>query len=129
MLGHGCSENIYTRQYNFALNRFRSALWKGKVFRLQSKVRKTQSCLYDLNTLKADLRVLGSSYSGIRVVPVNSIIGSEGRSMDFDLHFYPLSDTAKDRWINMAMVHLSRDHNLGFDASSRVRRELDQALS
>jgi hypothetical protein len=108
MLGHGCSENIYTRQYNFALNQFRSALWKGKVFRLQSKVRKIQSCLYDLNTLKADLRVLGSSYSGIRVVPIHSIIGSEGRTADFDLHFYPLSDTAKDRWINMAMVHLSR---------------------
>jgi cholesterol oxidase len=28
-----------------------------------------------------------------------------------------------------AMVHLARDHNLGFDASSRLRQELDQALS
>jgi cholesterol oxidase len=28
-----------------------------------------------------------------------------------------------------AMVHLARDHNLGFDASPRLRRELDQALS
>ena len=28
-----------------------------------------------------------------------------------------------------AMVHLARDHNLGFDASSRMRQEADQALS
>jgi cholesterol oxidase len=28
-----------------------------------------------------------------------------------------------------AMVHLARDHNLGFDDSSRLRQELDQALS
>jgi cholesterol oxidase len=28
-----------------------------------------------------------------------------------------------------AMVHLARDHNLGFDASSRTRQEADRALS
>jgi cholesterol oxidase len=28
-----------------------------------------------------------------------------------------------------AMVHLARDHNLGFDDGSRLRQELDQALS
>jgi cholesterol oxidase len=27
-----------------------------------------------------------------------------------------------------AMVHLARDHNLGFDDGSRVRQEADQAL-
>jgi cholesterol oxidase len=27
-----------------------------------------------------------------------------------------------------AMVHLARDHNLGFDADPRVRQEADQAL-
>ena len=28
-----------------------------------------------------------------------------------------------------AMVHLARDHNLGFDADPRVRQEADQALT
>jgi cholesterol oxidase len=28
-----------------------------------------------------------------------------------------------------AMVHLARDHNLGFDDGSRLRQELNQALS
>jgi cholesterol oxidase len=28
-----------------------------------------------------------------------------------------------------AMVHLARDHNLGFDALPRVRQEADQALT
>ncbi|HSL42886.1 MAG TPA: hypothetical protein VK897_05605 [Anaerolineales bacterium] len=107
-LDHGGSENIYARQYNVALSQFRSALLKGKVFRLKRKALRRQPYLYDLNALKADLRVLGSSYSGIQVVPVNSIIGSEGRTADFDLHFHPLSEAARDRWTNMAIVHLSR---------------------
>lgn len=108
MLNSNGSENMYVRQYNTALSQFRSALWKGKVFRLKRKALRRQPYLYDLTSLKADLRVLGSSYAGIQVVPISSIIGSEGRSADFDLHFHPLSEMARDRWVNMAMMHLSR---------------------
>jgi hypothetical protein len=108
LLDQRCAENIYTRQYNTALSQFRSVLLKGKVFRLGRKLMKRQPYLYDLNTVKPDLHVRGSFYVGVQVVSIRSIIGSESRAADFDMQFHPVSEAARERWINMAMVHLSR---------------------
>jgi hypothetical protein len=102
------TQNLYSRQYNLALNQFRSALRKGKFFRLKRRVLHRQEYLYDLDTLKKTLTMRGSSYSGIQVVRISSIIGSEGRSTDFDMDFLPTSEAARERWVNMAIVHLSR---------------------
>jgi hypothetical protein len=52
--------------------------------------------------------VHGSSYTGIKVVPIRSIIGSEGRISDFDRGFHPLSEAARERWINIAMAYIAR---------------------
>jgi hypothetical protein len=41
-------------------------------------------------------------------VPIGSIIGSEGRVADFDIDFHPIRETARERWVNMAIVYLSR---------------------
>ena len=101
------SGNLYARQYNTALNQFRSALFKGQVFRLKRRVLHRSQRLYDLNTLKPDLHMHGSSYSGIQVVPVSSIIGSEGKATDFDIDFHPLSEAARERWVNVAMAYLA----------------------
>lgn len=106
--GCGYSENIHARQYNTALNRFRSMLAKGNLARLKRKIFRRPRFLYDLNTLKSNLVVRGSSYSGIQVVPIRSIIGSEGRTADFDRDFYPISEESRERWVNMAIVYLSR---------------------
>jgi hypothetical protein len=104
----GYSENIYARQYNTALNRFKSILAKARFARLKRRVlRRTQS-LYDLNTLKPDLCLHGSCYAGIQVVPIQSIIGSEGRVADFDMDFQPMNEESRERWVNMAIVYLSR---------------------
>jgi hypothetical protein len=108
LLDHHCGENIYARQYNTALSQFRSALLKGKIFRLGRTLAKRPSYLYDLNTLKPDLHVRGSFYAGVQVVSIRSIIGSESRAADFDMQFHPVSEAARERWINMAIVHLSR---------------------
>ena len=106
--GSGYSENMYARQYNTALNQFKSMLAKGKFARLKRKVLQRPQFLYDLNALKPDLSVHGSCYSGIQVVPINSIIGSEGRTADFDMDFHPIGEAARERWVNMAIVYLSR---------------------
>ena len=96
-----------TRQYDLALHKFRSTLAKGRIFRLIKSVFRRPGRLYDLNALKPDLHVYGSSYSGIQVVPIRSIIGSEGRSADFDMDFHPINETARKRGINMALAYLS----------------------
>lgn len=106
--GSSYSEDIYSRRYNTALSQFRFMLWKGKIFRLKRQVLKSRAYLYDLNVLKPSLHVLGCFYSGIQVVPIRSIIGSEGRTSDFDMEFHAMSEAARQRWVNMAIVHLSR---------------------
>jgi hypothetical protein len=105
---HGGSQHIYTRQYNLALSQFRSRLVRGKIFRLARTILQRRLYLYDFNILKSEVHARGSCYSGIQVVPIRAIIGSESRSMDFDMHFHPISEAARDRWVNMAMVYLSR---------------------
>jgi hypothetical protein len=103
----GYSENLYARQYNVALSQFHANLRKGRLIRLSKRILCRRVELYDLDNLKQTLSVHGSFYAGIRVVSMNSILGSEGRSADFDIDFHPMSETARERWVNMAIAHLS----------------------
>ncbi len=102
------SENIHAHQYNTALNRFNRTLFKGKILRLKRRILNRRQNLYDLNALKPDLHVRGSFYAGIKVVPIHSIIGSEGRADDFDIDFHPLNEAAQERWVSLAVAYLSR---------------------
>jgi hypothetical protein len=102
------AENIHVRQYNTALNQFKATLAKGKVFRLKRKMLRRPQFLYDLSVLKSELSLRGSCYSGIQVVPISSIIGSESRIADFDMEFHPIDEKSRERWVNMAIVYLSR---------------------
>ncbi len=103
----GSSQPDHRSHYNVALNKFRSTLSKGRVFRFLRRVLNHPQQLYDLNALKPDLHVHGTSYSGLRVVPIRAIIGSEGRSADFDIEFHPVSEKARERWVNMALAYQS----------------------
>ncbi len=107
LLEKHASETMYTHRYNTALNQFKLSLFKGKVFCLKSRVLHRGHDLYDLETLKPDLHVHASCYSGIKVVPIRSIIGSEGRTADFDAEFHPLNEAGRERWVNMAIAYLS----------------------
>ena len=106
----GCDQavNQYARQYNTALSQFKSALRKGKFARLKRKILQHPQRLYDLNDLKPHLSLRGSSYTGIQVVRIDAIMGSENRTADFDIDFYPVSEAGRERWINMAIVFLAR---------------------
>lgn len=104
---HG-SQNIYALQYNTALNRFRGLLFRGKLSRLKRRIQGRAQRLYDLNDLKQYLSLRGSSYSGVQVVCIRSIIGSESRTIDFDIDFHPMNEFARERWVNMAIAYLAR---------------------
>lgn len=43
-------------------------------------------------------------YLGLRSVPLNQIVGSEGRSNDFDAQFRPRQAHNKERWIGIAVA-------------------------
>jgi hypothetical protein len=103
-----CTRTMYAHRYNTAIHQFKSTLFKGKLSRLERRILRRPQRLYDLNSLKQNLSLRGSSYAGIQVVHISSILGSEGRTADFDIDFHPMSEAARERWVNMAIVHLSR---------------------
>ena len=41
---------------------------------------------------------------GTQFVPLDQIVGSTGRSHEFDLAFYPRQNASEDRWVNVASI-------------------------
>ena len=41
---------------------------------------------------------------GVRYINLDQIIGSEGRSLDFDNQFWPISEHSRDRWVSIAVA-------------------------
>jgi hypothetical protein len=44
----------------------------------------------------------GQHTTGVVLVPLNRIVGSEGRSADFDIAFRPLNPESRERWVSVA---------------------------
>jgi hypothetical protein len=89
-----------------AISRFKSSLMMGRVSRLKNRVMHLPQWLYDLNVLKPGLCLRSSFYSGIQVVPIDSIIGSEGKAGDFDMGFHPIKEASRERWVSLAMAYI-----------------------
>jgi uncharacterized ParB-like nuclease family protein len=47
------------------------------------------------------LQIHGQRSLGLQTIPLDHIIGSEGRYGDFDRHFLPKTDHTRDRWMNV----------------------------
>jgi hypothetical protein len=103
----GAEKNVYAHRYHAALNRFKSALLMGKVFRITRKVLGRKRSLFDLNEIKSELHLHASCYSGTQAVSICSIVGSEGKCADFDMGFHPVHEAARQRWVNVAMLYIA----------------------
>ena len=55
--------------------------------------------------VKAILRPVSEIYVGLEAVPVEKIVGSEGRYRDFNRHFLPRREFLRSRWISIDMAH------------------------
>jgi hypothetical protein len=42
--------------------------------------------------------------TGTEVIPIKKIVGTEGRSEDFDADFHPLKKHNRERWISVAVA-------------------------
>ncbi len=101
------SNQIHARRYQQAVGRFKAILFEGQLLRLKKKLLHVRQSLYDLNVLRPELRLGGRCYSGVKVVEIKHIIGTEGRSTDFDSDFCPVSEKSRERWVNMALAYLN----------------------
>lgn len=62
--------------------------------------------LISFKDIKNLLRPKGEVYEGLKTIPVDLIVGSEGRYQDFDNRFFPRSTHLKSRWEHVDMAHL-----------------------
>lgn len=77
----------------------------GKFFNKQAE-------LLQFDEVKYLLSPQGMVYRGIKAIPIDRIIGSEGRYRDFDKKFMPLKSHTRSRWENIDVLK-QQDRPLG----------------
>jgi hypothetical protein len=71
---------------------------------LISKIFNKQAGLLQFDEVKYLLSPQGMVYRGIKAIPIERIIGSEGRYRDFDKKFMPLKTHTRSRWENIDVM-------------------------
>jgi len=61
--------------------------------------------LLPFEDVKAILRPGEETYVGMEAVPVDRIVGSEGRYRDFNRHFLPRKEFLRSRWVSIDKAH------------------------
>jgi hypothetical protein len=75
----------------------RKAFWRDWISRLTRK----SNDLLPFDQLRQRLPFKGRHYLGWQVVPLDRIVGSEGRYRDFDRAFFPRQTQTRDRWVSI----------------------------
>ena len=76
---------------------FRKAFWR-KVTAWLTKEPTTLLPFYDV---RERMPIKGQHYLGLQEVPIDRIVGSLGRYLDFDREFLPRQTHTRDRWMNI----------------------------
>lgn len=84
---------------------FNRARRKAFLAQLLGIVNRSSNELLSLDEVRARLNVRGQHYLGHQTVPLDHIVGSEGRYSDFDRHFAPRHDATKYRWMSVDRAH------------------------
>ena len=61
--------------------------------------------LLSLHEATAILKPKSETYKGMKMVPINRIVGSEGRYRDFNRKFLPKHDNMRSRWERIDIAH------------------------
>jgi hypothetical protein len=85
---------------------YASARSRGQRGQFWSNLTGRSRCLFKLAHVEAACRLDAHSDAGLRTVAIAQILGSEGRSTDFDREFNPLKDHNQQRWQGIARARL-----------------------
>jgi hypothetical protein len=80
---------------------FQWAQTRAFLSRLMHMFNPGEEDLLPFEEAKALLRPQGEVYAGIAAVPVEKIVGSEGRYRDFNRHFLPRKEYLRHRWTSI----------------------------
>lgn len=90
-----------------AFLQFERAFTRGKVQRIWRRLSGRATHLVDLEKVQRNAPLKSEHYDGVRLVPIEEIVGSEGRPDEFTPEFSPLCQHTRSRWINVAMARLA----------------------
>lgn len=77
---------------------FNKAHTKAFINEIQHLLSPEEASLISLNDVKQLIKANAETYIGMKTIPIEKIIGSEGRYKDFDNRFFPKSTHLKNRW-------------------------------
>lgn len=81
-----------------AENDFAKARNKALFNEIQHFLNPEEASMISLKAVQKLIKTETETYIGMQVVPINKIIGSEGRYKDFDNQFFPKRSVVKERW-------------------------------
>jgi hypothetical protein len=84
---------------------FNRARRRAFLTQLLAIVNRGSTDLLSFEEVRARLHVRGQHYLGHQTVPIEHIVGSEGRYADFDRQFAPRHDATKYRWLSIDRAH------------------------
>ena len=85
---------------------FRAARSRARGSIFSSIFRKEDDMLLSFAEVKSTLRPTGESYVGCKSIPVDRVVGSEGRCTDFSRRFMPRCDYMGERWMRVDTAYL-----------------------
>lgn len=77
---------------------FNKAHTKAFINEIQHLLSPEEASLISLNDVKQMIKATAETYVGMKVIPIEKIVGSEGRYKDFDNRFFPKSSHLRNRW-------------------------------
>jgi len=81
---------------------FERAKSKARISRILSFFTKKNDDLPTFEQIKEIAKPKGESYAGCKTILVDRILGSEGRSKDFNKNFMPRKGFMRNRWVRVA---------------------------
>lgn len=86
---------------------FEDALLYSFLGWIAARLTRRSADLLPLQALVERIQVRGQHQRGLQSVPLDRIVGSEGRSADFDRNFRPRTRHTRDRWKRIVDAHLA----------------------
>ena len=77
---------------------FSKARNKAFINEIQHFLNPEEAKMISFGQIKGMLKPTSQHYVGMKTIPINEIVGSEGRYKDFDNRFFPKNSFLKERW-------------------------------
>ncbi len=96
------NDTMYTSMARTDFSRLRS---RETLTRILSLLKAQRDEMLSLGDVRSLLRPDSETYQGMRTVPIEKIVGSEGRFKDFNRAFLPRHDKMARRWMRVDVAH------------------------